>query len=74
LWYGDANAVVNAIGYAQHYSRSHDAVIRVYDESGNVIETPEHNGDFKGYVALTDLFVEGSNAGRFMPMKSLLSA
>ena len=40
----------------------------------NVIETPEHNGDFKGYVALTDLFVEGSNAGRFMPMKSLLSA
>ena len=32
LWYGDANAVANAIGYAEHYSRSHDAVIRVYDE------------------------------------------
>jgi hypothetical protein len=31
LWYGDANAVTNAIGYAQHFSRSHDAVIRVYD-------------------------------------------
>jgi hypothetical protein len=30
-----------------HYSRSHDAVIRVYDESGNVIETHEHNGDLK---------------------------
>jgi hypothetical protein len=29
------------------YSRSHDAVIRVYDEGGNVIETHEHKGDFK---------------------------
>ena len=47
LWYGDANAVANAIGYAKHRSRSHDAVIRVYDESGNVIETHEHKGDFK---------------------------
>jgi hypothetical protein len=47
LWHGDANAVANAIGYAQHCSRSHDAVIRVYDEAGNVIETHEHKGDFK---------------------------
>jgi hypothetical protein len=37
----------NAIGYAMHYSRSHDAVIRVYDEAGNVIETHEHKGEFK---------------------------
>ena len=29
------------------YSRSHDAVIRVYDEAGNVIETHQHAGDFK---------------------------
>ena len=42
-----ANAISNAIGYAMHYSRSHDAVIRVYDEHGNVIETHEHKGDFK---------------------------
>jgi hypothetical protein len=28
-------------------SRSHDAVIRVYDEAGNVIETHEQTGDFK---------------------------
>jgi hypothetical protein len=47
LWYGDANAVANAIGYAEHYSRSHDAVIRVYDESGNVIEMHQHKGDFR---------------------------
>jgi hypothetical protein len=47
LWYGEPNAISNAIGYAQHRSRSHDAVIRVYDEVGNVIETHEHKGDFK---------------------------
>jgi hypothetical protein len=47
LWYGDTNAVPNAIGYAQHHSRPHDAVIRVYDAAGNVIEMHEHKGDFK---------------------------
>jgi hypothetical protein len=36
-----------AIGYAKHHSRSHHAVIRVYDEAGNVIETHEYKGDFK---------------------------
>jgi hypothetical protein len=35
LWYGGPSAVANAIGYARHYSRSHDAVIRVYDDAGN---------------------------------------
>jgi hypothetical protein len=29
LWYGESNAISNAISYAQFYSRSHDAVIRV---------------------------------------------
>jgi hypothetical protein len=47
LWYDGPNAVGNAIGYAEHRSRSHDAVIRVYDAAGNVIETHEHKGDFK---------------------------
>jgi len=28
LWYAGPNAVANAIGYAEHRSRSHDAVIR----------------------------------------------
>jgi hypothetical protein len=50
LWYGDVNAVANAVGYAEHYSRSHDAVIRVYDETGNVIETHEHKGRFQRVV------------------------
>jgi hypothetical protein len=34
-------------GYAKFFSRSHDAVIHVYDEAGNVIETHEHAGEFK---------------------------
>jgi len=47
LWYGEPDAITNAIGYAQFYSRSHDAGIRVYDEAGNVIETHEQVGEFK---------------------------
>src|SRR6266480_6043076 len=30
LSYGEQNAIANAIGYAEHRSRSHDAIIRVY--------------------------------------------
>jgi hypothetical protein len=47
VWYGEPNAISNAIGYAKFRSRSHDPVIRVYDDAGNVIETHEHTGDFK---------------------------
>ena len=42
LWYDAPNAVANAIGYAMHRSRSHDAAIRVYDEAGSVIDVHEH--------------------------------
>ena len=41
------DAISDAIGYAKFYSRSHDAVIGVYDETGNVIETCEQAGAFK---------------------------
>ena len=47
LWYDGPNSASNAIGYASQYSRAHDAVIRVYDDAGNVIETHEHKGDFR---------------------------
>jgi hypothetical protein len=47
LWYGGPNAISNAVGYAEQFSRSHDAVIRIYDAAGNVIETHERSGDFK---------------------------
>jgi hypothetical protein len=46
LWYGEPDAISNAVDYAKFRSRSHDAVIRVYDEAGNVIETHEHAGEF----------------------------
>ena len=32
LWYDWPNAISNAIEHAKHRSRSHNAVIRVYDE------------------------------------------
>ena len=44
LWYDTPD---NAISYAMHSSRSHDAVIRVYDDAGKVIKTLENTGDFK---------------------------
>jgi hypothetical protein len=42
--------ISDAIGYAQHRSRSNDAVIRMYDEAGNVIDTHEHAGDFREFL------------------------
>ena len=33
--------------YAKFFSRSHDAVIPVYDDAGNVIETHEHKAKFE---------------------------
>jgi hypothetical protein len=47
LWYGAPNAVSNAIGYAKLCSGSHAVVIRVYDGAGTVIETREHEVEFK---------------------------
>jgi hypothetical protein len=41
------DAVANAIGYVEHRSRSHDAMIRIYDDAGSVIETHEQKGDLK---------------------------
>jgi hypothetical protein len=41
------NAIENAIGYAQFYSRAQASAIRVYDAAGNLIETHEQKGDFK---------------------------
>jgi hypothetical protein len=60
LWYDGPNAISNAVGYATHRRRSHDAVIRVYDDAGNVIETHEHKGQFKE-VSLSSLPIAFSN-------------
>ncbi len=47
LSYAGPNAIGNAVDYAKFYSRSHDALIRVYDDADNVIETHEHSGEFR---------------------------
>ena len=38
------------VGYATFFSRSHDAVIRVFNEVGKVIETHEQAGRFQRVV------------------------
>jgi hypothetical protein len=48
LWYDTPD---NAIGYAMHLSRSHHAMIRVYDDAGNVIEAHEQQGRIKAPCA-----------------------
>jgi hypothetical protein len=42
-----SSSPTSAVVYAKFRSRSHDAVIRVYDSPGVVIDTHEHKGDFK---------------------------
>jgi len=47
FWYTGPNAISHAIESAKFRSRSHDVVIRVYDDAGSVIETQEYAGHFK---------------------------
>jgi hypothetical protein len=47
LRHSEPDAISNAIGCAKHCSRSHDSVIRVCDDAGNVIGTHEDKADFK---------------------------
>ena len=61
LWYGELNAIADA----KHYSRSHDAVIRVYDEAGNVIETHEHGGDFTHPCEAGNVIATHEHKGEF---------
>jgi hypothetical protein len=57
LWYGEPNAIANAINYTKFYSRSHRAVIRVYDHAAKLIEVHRHKGDFKTMTVLIPLIV-----------------
>jgi hypothetical protein len=47
LWYRGPNAIKDAIGHAKSCSQPHPVVIRVYDAAGNLIETHQHEVDFK---------------------------
>jgi len=46
LWYTKPD---DAVEYAKFRSRSHDAVIRVYDETRNVNEMHAHASDFREF-------------------------
>jgi hypothetical protein len=54
-WYGTGvtgagyriNGAASQSIWRTNFSGSHDAVIRVYDDAGNMIQTHEHKGDFK---------------------------
>ena len=43
IWYAGPDAVRYAVAYAKYCSRSHRAIIRVFNEEGNVTET--HAGE-----------------------------
>jgi hypothetical protein len=45
LWYRGPKAITDAIDHAKFFSRSHDAMVRIYDQAGNVIETHDHVGE-----------------------------
>ena len=47
----------------EFYSRSHDTVIRVYDQAGNVIDTHEHKGEFRELVSV-ELSKGAANAAK----------
>jgi len=51
--YYRGKAISDAIGYAKFYSRSHNAVIRVHDEAGNVIDTQEQTAISKSGEVFT---------------------
>jgi hypothetical protein len=46
LWFEGADAMGDAVNYARFFSRSHPAIIRVFDDSGMVAETLELAGDY----------------------------
>jgi hypothetical protein len=55
------NAVSDAVDYAKFRSRSHDAVIRVYDTAGNVIEMRGAPGELNKMVkALLSFYLSKS--------------
>ena len=47
MWYRGPRAITDAVDHAKFFSRSHAAVVRIYDPAGKVIATHEHAGDFK---------------------------
>jgi len=67
--------VSNIVDHAKSYSGPHDAVIRVYDEAGNVIETHEHKRDFFGdpELQLNLKIPLGGVSAKIQPLAALFS-
>jgi hypothetical protein len=42
MWYRGPKAITDAMDHAKFLSRSHDAVVRIYDRAGTVIDTHEY--------------------------------
>lgn len=53
LWFEGPEAIDDAVNYARFFSRSHPAVIRVFDESGRIVETLEFADDFSRVVNIS---------------------
>ena len=47
IWYAGPDAVRRAVAYAKYCSHSNRAIIRVFNEGGNVTETHEQQNDFR---------------------------
>jgi hypothetical protein len=53
LWFEGPEAIKDAVNYARFFSRSHPAIIRVFDDSGRVAETVEFADDFSRVVNIS---------------------
>jgi hypothetical protein len=53
LWFEGPEATKDAVNYARFFSRSHPAIIRVFDDSGRVAETLEFADDFSRVVNIS---------------------
>ena len=53
LWFEGPEAIGDALNYARYFSRSHPAIIHVFDESGKIAETLEFAGDFPRLVNIS---------------------
>jgi hypothetical protein len=73
LWYAAPNAISNAIGYAKFRSRSHDAVIRVYESSWQNDTNARADGRVDRVINLLAL-VGAELVARFMNYRRLIFA
>ena len=46
LWFEGPEAITEALNYARFFSRSHPAIVHVFDDSGRVAKNLELTGDF----------------------------